>query len=455
MNVFTRGVRNAFRNGTRTVAIVLILGLSVGLALSMLIAGQAIGDKITSVKSTIGSAISVSPAGMRGFEGGGNALTAEQASQVANLSHVASVTSSLSDRLSTDNTNLQSSLTAGNLGARFNQESSSSSTAQSNMMPANDTNATGERPAFTPPMMVTGTNNSSTISEIGAIKLMSGENIDATGSANEALIGAGLAEKNSLKVGDTFTAYGKTITVKGIIDTTDSKFAGNMIVMPLATLQSLTSQPGAVTAMTVTVDTVENSDTVVAEIKSALGSAVDVTSDQTAAESSLSSLESIKTVANFALIASVAAGGVIILLAMMMIVRERRREIGVLKAIGATNKTVTFQFAVESITLTMMAAVIGVVTGIFAAGPITKTLVNNAKSETTSQTQTQARPGGERGAMGGMRRGISQIGDVTASVNWSIVLYGLGAAFVIAIVGSVVSSWFITKVRPAEAVRAE
>src|SRR5665213_1241224 len=116
MNAFSRGVRNAFRNQIRTFSIVIILGLSVGLALAMLLAHQAVGQKINSVKSSVGNTVSVSPAGVRGFEGGGNTLTEAQLSPVQKLSHVTSVTESLSDRLTTSNTSLQPSISAGTLG---------------------------------------------------------------------------------------------------------------------------------------------------------------------------------------------------------------------------------------------------------------------------------------------------------------------------------------------------
>src|ERR1039458_8370088 len=75
MNVISRGIRNAFRNVIRTFSIVIILGLSIGLSLTMLIAHQAVGDKIQSVKASVGNTVSISPAGVRGFEGGGNPLT--------------------------------------------------------------------------------------------------------------------------------------------------------------------------------------------------------------------------------------------------------------------------------------------------------------------------------------------------------------------------------------------
>src|SRR3990172_12251729 len=103
MNVISGGIRNAFRNSIRTFSIVLILGLSIGLALIMLVARQAVEDKIQSVKTSIGNTVSISPAGVQGFQGGGEPLTVDQLSKVKTLDHVTGVTQSLSDRLTSDN----------------------------------------------------------------------------------------------------------------------------------------------------------------------------------------------------------------------------------------------------------------------------------------------------------------------------------------------------------------
>lgn len=72
MNMISRGARNAFRNYLRTGSIVIILGISIGLALSMLVAREAVTTKIETVKSSVGNTVTVAPAGARGFEGGEN-----------------------------------------------------------------------------------------------------------------------------------------------------------------------------------------------------------------------------------------------------------------------------------------------------------------------------------------------------------------------------------------------
>jgi putative ABC transport system permease protein len=78
MNVVSLGIRNAFRNSVRTISIVSILGLSIGLSLVMLIANQAVGDKIESVRKSIGNSISISPAGFSSASSVNNGLTVAQ-----------------------------------------------------------------------------------------------------------------------------------------------------------------------------------------------------------------------------------------------------------------------------------------------------------------------------------------------------------------------------------------
>ncbi|HET7302336.1 MAG TPA: FtsX-like permease family protein [Candidatus Saccharimonadales bacterium] len=459
MNVYTRGVRNAFRNSIRTFSIVTILGLSVGLALTMLVARQAVEDKITEVKASVGNTISVSPAGVQGFQGGGDPLTVSQLSTINNITHVTKVTEKLDDRLTTDTTNLQTAIEAGSLGQRRAGDSG----LHIEMLPppsgASGSTSTGTSgqttTTFTPPIIVTGVNDLSSASVYGGdtVSYTSGKALDPTKDVNEAVVGKALAEKNNLSVGSTFTAYGETIKVVGIYDT-GSTFSNAGLIMSLASLQRLSGQSGSVTSATITVDSLDNIDSVTSSVKSKLGDKADVTNEQENAKQTVQPLENVKTIAMFSLIGALVAGAVIILLTMMMIVRERRREIGVMKAIGSSNTKTMLQFMSESVTLTLLGLVVGLIVGIAAANPVTKVLVTNS---TDSSTNSQVSPGA------GPRMRLERLGsnslrnvkNIQASVGWDILAYGAGAAVVIAIVGSAVPAYFISKVRPAEVMRAE
>lgn len=452
MNTASRGIRNAFRNGIRTFSIVVILGLSIGLALSMLVARQAVNDKITSVKSSIGNTIAVSPAGARGFEGGGTPLTSTQATTVSGIAHVASVNSTLSDRLTTTTTNLVSSIDAGTLG----QRNANSSGVQFQGPPDGASGSSGSTMrTFTPPVTVTGVNDLSKATVYGgsSVTYTSGAALDPTQNKNVAVIGKNLADKNSLSVGSTFTMYGTTMTVVGIYDT-GTTFSNNGVIVALSTLQALSSQADQITSMTVTVDSIDNVDTAVTAIKTSLGTAADVTSEQAAAATAIAPLENVKTIATYSLIGALVAGAVIVLLTMVMIVRERRREIGVVKAIGSSNASTMIQFMVESATLTAMGLVLGLGFAVVAATPITSALVDTSTSSATSTTTSQR--GGPGGGFRGAARGLGQsVQAVQASMKPEVILYGVGAALLIAIVGSAVPAYAISRVRPSEVMRTE
>lgn len=454
MSPISRGVRNAFRNATRTISIVTILGLSIGLSLAMLIAHQAVGQKIDSVKASVGNTVSIAPAGVRGFEGGGNPLTQTQIDSVKALPHVVSIKESLSDRLTSSNSSLKSAIDAGSLGRRFAENDGSGSPNLSGAAPGQS----GSFVNFTPPVTVTGTTDPTDLSsgigagQGGTFILKSGKLFGSTASSSVALVGSSIAAKNNLKTGSTFTAYNTPITVAGIFDAGNT-FSNNQVVMPLATVQKLSDQPGDLTSVTLTIDSINNVGNVTTTVKKTLGSAADVTNAAQQAKSSIAPLQNIQTISLYSLVGAVIAGAAIILLTMVMVVRERRREIGVIKAIGARNSVIMGQFATEAITLTGLGAVVGIILGGIAGQPITHLLVSNASNG--GSTSTPGNFGNFRGGgrgFGGLQNNIS---NIHAAVGWGIIIDGLVAALIIALVGSALASFAISKIRPAEVMRTE
>jgi putative ABC transport system permease protein len=281
----------------------------------------------------------------------------------------------------------------------------------------------------TPRTSATGTTNPNSVSTNGSsLNITSGTTIDGNSSDLVALVGSDIATKNNLSVGSTFTAYSKTITVSGIFKT-DNKFQDSGIIMPLATVQSLTSQTGSVSSVTAKVNSSDNVDAVVTSLKSSLGDKADIVSEAQQAADSVSSLESISSIALMGVIGATIAGAIIVLIAMIMIVRERRREIGVIKAIGGSDKKVISQFITEALTLTVIGSIIGLSLGVIVKQP------------------------------GMMGRGMEQISNsltqITSSVTPQTFAMAIGITFVIAIVGSATPAWFIAKIRPAEVLRSE
>ncbi len=455
MNVVSRGARNALRSPIRSGAIVIMLTISIGLVVSMLVAKSGVDDKIGDIKSTNATSITISAAGIRGGFGGGNPLTADQVKAISSTEHVASTVSTLTDQLGSTDTNLTPSLELGSFGKRMQRfESSDGSSSQS----FGDTNSDRQFKAPTPRTTVTGTTDPNSITTDGtALSLTSGTAIDGNSDQQIALVGTTLASKNNLKVGDTFTAYSRKVTVKGIYKTGDT-FQDNGLVMPLKTLQTDTDQAGAVLTVTAQADSSENVSTVVSALKAKLSNKADISSQAERAEASTSSLSSIGSLATASVIGATIAGAVIILLAMTMIVRERQREIGVIKAIGGTNFKVISQFVTEALTLTIIGGLVGIVFGILVSGPLTDSLVSSQTS--TNQTFRNTPSKGENmrasGFIGSSSRQVQQnIEHITASISPSIIAVAIGLTLLIAIVGSALPAWFIARVRPAEVLRSE
>ncbi len=453
MNVITRGIRGATRSPLRAGAIVIMLAMSIGLIVAMLAAKAGVEAKINEVKASAATGITVRPAGVMGFAGGGDPLTAAQVVTVTKTDHAKSVVSSLSDQLATTDTSLTPSLELGAFGQRMQRFENSSGTSNQTMGNAPE-GAAADRPAPTPRTTVTGTTDPNSVSTDGSdLVITSGSTITGAGNGYEALVGTALATKNSLAAGGTFTMYGQTFTVKGIYKT-GNQFQDSGILVPLATLQTLTAQTGAVTTMTVAADSADNVASVVSSLKTALGDKADITSDQQRAETSVTSLGSISSLASSGVIGATIAAAVIVLLTMTMIVRERRREIGVIKAIGGTSSKVIIQFVTEAMTLTVIGGLIGLVLGVAVSGGITKGLVDSQSNQSSSQTQPRMRGAGGPGPMF-ITNAEQGIRNITSTINPNVIAAGIGLTFVIAIVGSALPAWLISRVRPAEVLRAE
>ena len=442
MNVVTRGVRGALRNPLRSGAIIAMLAVSTGLILAMLVARGSVNAKIDEVKASVATQVTINAAGMQGGFGGGDPLTSEQVDKIKNTSHITSISSTLTSQLEEGNTSLTSALE----GAKI-------------MMRTPDGETSRKAP-------ITATGNTTPEKTIPSDKITSGEMIDGTSNENTAIVGKKLAEKNSLSVGDTFTIHDTTFTVKGIYST-DNRFQDSNLIVPLAALQNATDQAGDVSNVAATVDSSDNVDSTINALKSALGDAADITGQAEQAETAVEPLKNIAGLATGGVIGATIAGATIVLLAMVMVVRERRREIGVIKAIGGTNRSIVTQFITEGVTLTIIGGIVGLALGVAVSGPLTQSLVSN-QSESSSQQSRGGRTmsansgGSVRGPMmtqGGPGAVTNQLGQnlssVTSSITPQTFALSAGIVILIAIVGSAIPAWAIARVRPAEVLRTE
>ncbi|OFI37700.1 multidrug ABC transporter substrate-binding protein [Arthrobacter sp. SW1] len=475
MSVLARSVGNAFRNKIRTAAVVAVLAVAIGLALSMLVANQAVGAKVQELNASVGTTLTVNPAGGQGFEGGGEPLTSADAATAAAVPNVTSVVGTKALRLRTETTtagstdpadgaaqpgpggpggqaaslttSLVAAVDAGTLGTRNNAGNSGSTAART----------------FTLPITATGI--AAEVDTAGkALEITSGTGLgDYTVAGTKALVGTTLAEKNLLKVGSTFTIADKTYTVTGVFDA-GTAFGNNAVYLTLPEAQALAGTPGELSSMVVTVNSMENVDTTKTELQEALGSGkADVTQGQRNLETAVASLDSVKGISLVAFIAALATAGLIILLIMVMLVRERRREIGVLKAIGARNRTIGLQFVLEALVLVALGSVVGAAIASFASGGIASALVSSNSAAGTTGAAAQRGPAGglpggafPGGGQGGPFGGASQLlTSVTANASPGVIAAGIAAVFAVAVVGALVPALLTARIRPIEVLRGE
>ncbi|WP_024367116.1 ABC transporter permease, partial [Arthrobacter sp. TB 26] len=318
-------------------------------------------------------------------------------------------------------------------------------------------------PAFSVPVTATGIG--AEVDTAGkALELTKGTGLgDYTAASTGALLGTTLAEKNGLTVGSTFTINDQSFTVAGLFDA-GTAFGNNALYLTLPSAQTLAALPGELSTMIVTVNSMENVDAAKTALQAALGTdKADVSQGQRNLETAVSSLGSVKNISFIAFVAALGTAGLIILLIMVMLVRERRREIGVLKAIGAPNRTIGLQFVLEALVLVAMGSVVGAAVASFASGGIASALISSNTAATTVAGQRGVPGGPGAGLAGGAGfpggnplGGASQLlTSVSASASPGVIAAGIAAVFGVAIIGALVPALLTARIRPIEVLRGE
>jgi len=382
-------VKNPFRNKTRSA--LAIVGIAIGIMVIVAL-GMVTGGLKNSTQSTLkaGAAeITVIQTGSNSF-GSGGTINESTSADIQNLSGVKDTTGIL--RASNTSTSLATT---------------SSNSSQSSFGPGGGLSITGI--------------DASKLTLLG-IDSLNGTAFTNT-STDQVIMGKTVAQDLNKTVGDTIDLYGQNFTVVGTFET-GSFLTDAGIMMPLATLQNLTSNQNKVSDILVKVTDNANVTTVSNEIDNAYPNQLTTTTAADQANRINQGLSFIDTASWAISLLAIFIGAVGVINTMIMSVYERTREIGVLKAVGWTDRRILGMILGESIVLTLIAFVVGTIVAVVGVELI-------------------------------LTLSPSVGGIITPSFSYDIFLRAFLVAFLVGVFGGLYPAYRASRLSPTEALRYE
>ncbi|MBI5680976.1 MAG: ABC transporter permease [Methanobacterium sp.] len=370
-------LKNPFRNKTRSS--LAIIGIAIGIA-TIVALGLVTGGLKASTENTLksgGAEITVIQAGTSGFQSG--SINATRVTDIKNISGVKDATGVLRT-----SAKVEGSTSSGFGGFQINGVDSS----KLNLMGIDSVNGT----------------------------------IYSNSSANEIILGKNAAQDINKTVGDTITLFGKDFKITGIFETGNFMQDGGAF-MPLGRLQNLTDNQ-KISYIAVKVKENANVTQVSQTIQNTYPDELSTTTAADQAGRINQGLSFIDTATWAISLLAIVIGGVGVINTMIMSVYERTREIGVLKAVGWRSRRILGMILGESIVLTLIAALVGIILGIVGVEVLLSI---------TPSTQ----------------------GIIEPAYSLELFVRALGIAFLVGIIGGIYPAYRASRLAPTEALRYE
>jgi len=185
-------------------------------------------------------------------------------------------------------------------------------------------------------------------------------------NAGELVLGFRLSDEFAISLGDKVRLLGpggvsRTYTVAGVFDTGFQAIDGGAVFMTLRDAQSFFGLGSAVTSIGMKVDRVFEAPDVAARLATQMPYEVEAWTEKN--QNLLSGLRAQSGSSNMIQAFTIIAAGFAIASIMVMAVTSRLREIGVLKAMGATARQIRGVFSIQGTLLSLVGAVVGAVVG--------------------------------------------------------------------------------------------
>ena len=336
MSAISRGFTNPFRNKARAVVVVALLSLVTGFLALMVQASLASRQQIASMEGRVRTLIELREAGAFGTGGFGGDKP---------IGH---------DRFTTDTLETARKIPSARNLARVDEYVYTPQVDPS------------KKNAYA---MVIGLHPGASLRAIGEVdyenaRIVAGRNVGiGDENANVAVLGRlyaaqrlGISDPSDLAKSEReIVLNGRPFKAIGIY-TTANDFGDNHVFVPIDAFRAAFKPGKRLSKIFVTVDSVSNVERVVAELKERLVDEADVVTSPEAVSTARTTLGTLAVSSAYAAILLFAIGAVVTVFVMVLSTRERIREIGTLKAIGASNREVAIQFLSEAFGMSALGA---------------------------------------------------------------------------------------------------
>lgn len=407
------GAKNVFRKKGRTLVVLLLIAISVAVFLSMLQTSAAVSQQSQQLSSQFETLVEIRAEGATGMGRGVQPITEDVATKIedTNLEHVTDIEKVLYVRTVDNSREFSVAVIAG-------------------VEPGNTLRVNSH-------------------GEVGTPRITEGRNLQPSDRGKPvAVVGEVYAEQRGIEVGDTFTVGETELRAVGIFSS-GFTFGDNQVFVPLAIGQQIGQElfPDEVDDNTLSkvflkMDSVENVNPTVETLRIDVlqQEKVDILTGQNRVDIAAQALRNIQTNAFFGSVFALVVAALVVLFTMVLVTIERTREIGVQKAIGASNRDILVQFAAESFSLAILGSVFGYLLFAVAGDVLATRLLGLSAVNLT----------GAAGMGAQSAASIIQFGFTVQTV-----LYAIVAIVIVAVVGSLYPAYRAMRMSPAEAMRHE
>ena len=409
MRTIIRSVSNVYRSPARTILIIGVLGLAIGIFITMQQTAAIVSSTSKTLKENVATLIEVRAAGATGMGRGSEPLSEDTVEIISDIPNIVKLEKYLYVRQVDNRRKYPVFVVAG-----------------------------------ISPITVEIRVNSH--GEVGTPSIIKGRGFrkDDEGK-NVAIAGKIFSEEHNLDLGSQFELREDELEIIGIFDA-GFVFGNNQIFVPLKTAQKFAvsenyiSKENGISQIFVVVNSIDNVLEVEETLRKRLKDA-DVLSGQKNVVLASEALSKIQRESSYSSYFTAFIAALIIFFTMILIGRERTKEIGILKAIGASNGKVAIQFVVETATISLLGCGFGLVLFSLFAPLLADSILGISSTSLT----------GLSGGMGA--QSVEEIIDF--SISAKTLIAGALSAISLSIIGSLYPVYRAMKLKPAEALRYE